>query len=88
MLVVLTFLMGVANFALHRAVLSSRNPLLEGLAGGLLRGAGRLTLLFEFLVLVVALAFAFQAAGWAALAYAIYTAANAFAAWLILSGKF
>lgn len=88
MLIILTFLMGIANFTLHGAVLGSRHPLLEGSAGGFLRGAGRFTLLVEFVVLVVALAFAFQGAGWAAAAYAMYTVANAIAAWLILTRRF
>lgn len=88
MLIVLTFIMGVANFALHRAVLGSRHPLLEGDNGAFLRGARRFTLPVEFVVLVAALAFAFRDEGWAGVAYAIYTAANAFAAWLIISRRF
>lgn len=87
MLIILTFLMGVANFALHKAVLASRHPLFEGTRGVLPRGVGGFTLAVEFVVLLAAMAFAFNEAGWAAAAYAIYTVANGFAAWMILSRR-
>ena len=87
MLLLLTFAMGVANFAMHRALLASRHPILRGAGGDLLRGVGRFTLPIEFAVLLAALAFAARDAGWAVIAYAIYTAANAIAAWLIFGRR-
>lgn len=87
MLIAIAFLLGIANFALDKAVLASRHPLFADSSRAPFHGIGRFTLLVEFGVLALALAFAFQAAAWAAVAYGIYTAANALAAWLILSRR-
>lgn len=76
---IIIFLLGIANFALHRAVIESGHPML-----GNPRSA-RFLLAFEFLVLVSAMMLA--ANGWIALAwvYGLYSALNAVAAWLIAS---
>ena len=86
MLVTLAFAMGIANFALHKAVLSSRHPMLGQLGWSSRRGA-RVTLGIEFGVLLLAMLLANE--GWpgAVWAYAGYTAINAFAAWLILTHR-
>lgn len=81
------FVLGIANFALHSAVLKSRHPMVEQMPdffGGL---GGRLSLVAEFLVLFVAMLLA--ANGWSALvwAYAGYSALNAVSAWLILTRR-
>ena len=85
MAVALVFLLGIANFALHSAVLGSGHVVVRALTGS---GAvtGRLTLVLEFAVLVVAL-LASQVDGIWGWAYAIYTAMNASAAWAILTGR-
>lgn len=83
----LTFVLGVANFATHRAVLESGHPLLGRLPPlvGLLRGRG--TLGAEFVALLVAMLLVGTGRpGWA-WAYAGYTALNGIAAWLILSRR-
>lgn len=87
MAVIFIFLMGIGNFALHKAVLESRHPLLGQMPSIVERFGGRLTLATEFLVLLAALLLA--ANGWAGLvwAYLAYTALNAFAAWLILGDR-
>ncbi len=85
--VLLVFLMGIANFAAHKAVLESGHPFLSG-AGLFSRvPAGRITLVIEFLVLFAAMAVA--ANGWTGIAWAylIYSMANGLAAWLILTGR-
>jgi hypothetical protein len=87
MALVVIFLLGVGNFALHRAVIDSGHRLVgqPPLAPG---GSGRKILLAtEFLVLLLAMLLA--ANGWPGLAWAyfVYTCINGFTAWLILSGR-
>ncbi|MEM9500257.1 MAG: hypothetical protein AAF941_00295 [Pseudomonadota bacterium] len=85
--VVIIALLGIGNFALHRAVLESGHPLMGQIPGYVQVLGGRLSLVAEFLVLLAALLLA--ANGWPMLAWAYlaYTALNALAAWLILSGR-
>jgi len=87
MAIAIIFLLGIGNFALHKAVLESRHPLLGHVPWFVHMLGGRLTLVTEFLVLLAALMLA--ANGWPVLAWAylIYTALNALAAWLILTGR-
>lgn len=87
MAIVVIFLLGVANFALHKAVLESGHSLFARLPlgpGGLGRKAMLAT---EFLILLVAMLLA--ANGWPSLAWAylLYTCANGGTAWLILTGR-
>lgn len=81
------FVLGIGNFALHRAVLDSGHPLLEQMPGAVQTLGGRLTLVAEYLVLLAAMLLV--ANGWGALAwaYAGYSALNAISAWLILSRR-
>ena len=82
-----TFLMGVMNFAMHRAVQDSGHPMLSALPGFSGKAGRRGLLAFEFAVLLAAMLLAENIGpGWA-LAYALYTSANALAAWLILSHR-
>ena len=82
--VAVIFVLGIANFAMHSAVLGSRHQLLDQMPSFVSLLGGRLTLLAEFLVLVVAMLLA--ANGWPEMgwAYLAYTALNAMAAWFIL----
>lgn len=84
---IIVFLLGIGNFALHRAVLESGHPLIEQMPGFVSLFGGRLTLAAEFLVLLAALALV--AHGWTgvAWAYLVYSVLNAVTAWLILSGR-
>jgi hypothetical protein len=83
--VLLTFVLGVGNFALHKAVLESGHPVI-GRMPVLVLG-GRASLLAEYLVLLGALLLVGNGySGWG-LAYLCYTAFNAFAAWLILTRR-
>ena len=87
LMVSLVFLSGIANFALHKAVLESGHPIFSH-AGGISRTSlGRFTLGVEFLALLAALLL--SANGWTmiAWAYLIYSAANGFVGWLILTGR-
>ena len=84
---IIIFLLGVGNFALHRAVLESGSPVVEQMPKFVHRLGRRLTLVAEFLVLLVALLLA--ANGWQGLAwgYLAYSVLNGIAAWVILSGR-
>ena len=83
---VLTFLLGVGNFAMHKAVLESRHPMLAQMPWMGLLG-GRFSLALEFLLLVGALLLSASGqTGWG-WAYLAYSALNAGAAWLILSRR-
>lgn len=87
MALIAIFLMGIGNFALHKAVLESGHPLLGAMPWFVHLLGGRMTLVTEFLVLLAALMLA--ANGWPGLvwAYLLYSALNAVAAWLILTDR-
>ncbi|MEC7623665.1 MAG: hypothetical protein VYA25_05725, partial [Pseudomonadota bacterium] len=61
------FILGIANFALHRAMLDSDHPLLASLPPALRANGGRLSLAFEFLILLLAMLLA--ANGWPSAAW-------------------
>lgn len=87
MMVVFVFMLGVANFALHKAVLESGHPLLGRLPWYVHMLGGRLTLPTEFIVLLAAMLL--TSTGWAGAnwIYLGYTALNGISAWLIFSDK-
>jgi hypothetical protein len=82
MAIVLLFLLGVANFAMHKAVLESGHPLLGHTPWFVHMLGGRFSLGVEFLMLLVDTG----ALGWA-WGYAVYSVVNGLAAWMILSGR-
>lgn len=88
MALVVLFLLGVGNFAMHKAVLESRHPLLDRVPWFVhMLNNGRFGLVVEFLVLLGSMLMVSQGAiGWA-WGYAIYSLANAAAAWMILSRR-
>lgn len=87
MLIGVVFVLGVANFALHRAVLASNHPMLDSLPRLYRANGGRVSLAFEFGVLLVAMLLA--GGGWtgAVWAYAIYSLVNFVTGWLVLTGR-
>lgn len=87
MALVVVFILGVANFALHKAVLSSGHPLLQDPAWRMLPRDGRVSLALEFIFLVAALLIAsrgYQIGMWL---YVIYSGFNAVAGYLLLTRK-
>ena len=88
MAIAIIFLFGIANFALHRAVLNSGHVMVKSLVSGRMArlGAGTVTLGLEFAVLLVAMLAANADPLWA-WAYAGYSAVNGLAAWAILAGR-
>ncbi|MFL0355143.1 hypothetical protein ACI5KX_01585 [Erythrobacter sp. GH1-10] len=85
--VIVIFLLGIGNFALNRAVLESGHPILDQMPSFVSMLGGRLSLVAEFLVLLLALLLV--ANGWLGVtwAYVAYSALNALAAWIILTGR-
>ena len=87
MVIALLFILGVSNFAMHKAVLESGHPLLGQVPWFLHLLGGRLGLAVEFLMLLGSMLMVSQGSpGWA-WGYAAYTLLNAVSAWLILSGR-
>lgn len=87
MTILLIFMLGIGNFAMHKAVIESRHPLVGRMPVFAYAAGRRLALAFEFVVLFAAMLLA--ANGYPALvwAYLLYTCVNGLAAWLILSGR-
>ncbi|WP_379922957.1 hypothetical protein [Erythrobacter sp. R86502] len=81
------FLLGIANFAINRAVFDSDHPLLARLPQVSRAMGRRAALASEFAVLFFALLLSVE--GWPGFvwAYALYTIFNAGAAWLILTRR-
>lgn len=87
MAIVFMFLLGVANFAMHKAVLESGHPLLGQVPWFVHMLGGRASLIVEFVMLLGSmLMVASGSVGWA-IGYAAYSIVNLLAAWLILSGR-
>lgn len=87
MAIILTFLLGIGNFAMHKAVLESRHPLLGQVPWFFHMLGGRFSLIVEFAMLLGAMLFIEAgASGWA-WGYAAYSLLNGLSAWLILSGR-
>ena len=87
MAIVLLFLLGVANFAMHKAVLESGHPLLGQTPWFVHMLGGRFSLGVEFLMLLGAMLMVDTGAlGWA-WGYGVYSVVNGLAAWLILSRR-
>ena len=85
-LIVLTLLLGIGNFAMHKAVLESRHPMLAQMPWMGLMG-GRFSMALEFLLLLGALLLAASGhPGWSWV-YFGYSVLNAVAGWLILSRR-
>ena len=84
---IIIFLMGIANFAINRAMFESGHPLFARLPQISQTLGRRAALVSEFAVLLVALMLSVK--GWPVFAfiYGVYTAMNALAAWLIVTRR-
>jgi hypothetical protein len=84
---IVIFVLGIGNFAMHKAVLESGHPLLGRMPWFVHMLGGRITLVTEFLVLLAAMLLVWE--GWPVLvwAYLAYSLLNAFSAWLILTNR-
>ena len=87
MAILVLFLLGVGNFAMHKAVLESGHPLLGQVPWFFDLLGGRFSLVVEFFMLLGAMLMVSQgSAGWA-WGYAAYSGVNGLSMWLILSGR-
>lgn len=87
MVIITLFLLGVANFAMHKAVLESGHPLLGQAPRVFHLLGGRFSLGVEFVMLLGSMLMVDSGAiGWA-WGYAIYSCINGVSAWLILSRR-
>jgi hypothetical protein len=87
MAIVLLFLLGIANFAMHKAVLESGHPLLGHMPWFMHLPGGRFGLGVEFLVLLGSMLMVDAGSATWAWGYAFYSAVNGLAVWLILAGR-
>lgn len=85
--ILITFVLGTGNFALHKAVMESGHPLLGRMPWFYHALGGHFSLVVEFLMLLAALLFVAQGYGGAAIAYVVYSMLNSFSAWLILTDR-
>ena len=87
MLLIVLFLLGIGNFAVHKAVLESGHPMLDALPAFYKSGGGRLSLGFEFMLLLVAMLLGANGVPGMGVAYLIYSIFNLGTAWLVLTGR-
>lgn len=87
MAIFLLFLLGIANFAMHKAVLESGHPLLGRMPWFFHMLGGRFSLWVEFLMLLAAMLMAASGSTTWAWLYAAYSVLNGVSAWLILTGR-
>ena len=87
MAIIMLFALGVANFAMHKAVLESGHPMVARTSVWFGLMGGKLGLTVEFIVLLGAMLMVDSGMGGWAWAYFAYSALNALSAWLILSGR-
>ncbi len=84
---IIVFVFGVANFALHKAVLHSGHPMLAYLPAMFRSTGGRFSYVFEYLMLAGSMLLVAQGNdGWA-WGYVAYSLINALSAWLILTRR-
>ena len=86
-LIALIFVLGVGNFALHKAVIESRHPIVQAIPLYGDKAGGWIALGIEFAVLLAAMLLVSAGSpGWTWL-YVAYSLANGLAAWMILTGR-
>ncbi|WP_454796410.1 hypothetical protein [Novosphingobium lindaniclasticum] len=81
------FLLGIFNFAAHKAVLESGHPMLSHIPWFFRPLGGRLSLLVEFAMLLGAMVMvAAGSSGWAWI-YLLYSGLNGISAWLVANRR-
>jgi len=87
MALLFTFLLGIVNFAMHKAVMESGHPLLGQVPWFVHLLGGRISLASEFLILFAALLLVANGSPAWVYAYIAYSFINGLGAWLILSRR-
>jgi hypothetical protein len=89
MLLIICFFLGIANFAMHKAVVESGHPFVEDTKLYFGRYFGRYgSYILEFAMLAGVMLMAHGGTVWITIIYILYTAFNGLSAWLLLSGRF
>jgi hypothetical protein len=84
----LCFFLGIANFAMHKAVLESRHPFVEDTKLYFGKHMGKFgSYALEFAILAGAMLFAGGGSYLVVLFYSLYAAMNGLATWLLLAGR-
>ena len=87
MALLMLFTLGVANFAMHKAVMESGHQMVAQTSAYFGLMGGKLGLALEFIALLGAMLMVDAGmTGWA-WAYLVYSLFNGLSAWLILSGR-
>ena len=84
---ILVFLLGMGNFAVHKAVLDSEHPLLGRVPFFFNLLGGRFSLYIEFAMLLGAMLLVAKGSWGRAAFYSVYTLVNGISAWLILTRR-
>ena len=87
MALALTFILGMGNFAWHRAVLESAHPMVRDITPSGLTAIRFSSLALEFILLCAALYAVQSGERYWALVYLLYSLINGGAAWLLLKGR-
>lgn len=87
MAILVLFLLGIGNFAMHKAVLESGHPLLGQVPWFFHLLGGKFSLIVEFIMLLGAMLMVSQGSAAWAWGYAAYSGVNGLSMWLILSGR-
>ncbi|MFZ1743291.1 MAG: hypothetical protein WAT93_10575 [Pontixanthobacter sp.] len=87
MAIFIIFVLGIGNFALHRAVMESGHNVLRQIPWYASGKGRKLALMLEFAVLLAAMLLAADGSPGFAWGYLIYSAANGMSGWLILTGR-
>ncbi|MGL5837189.1 MAG: hypothetical protein ACRCY3_01660 [Sphingorhabdus sp.] len=88
MYLIVAFFLGIANFAMHKAVVESGHPFVEDTKLYFGKHMGRnSSYIFEFGILLGAMLLSFWGSGLVLGFYMAYTLFNAIAAWLLLSRR-
>ncbi len=87
MALIFVFLLGIANFAMHKAVLESGHPMLVQLPSIFRSPGGRMSLFVEFMMLLGTMLVVVNGSAMWVLGYATYSAMNGLSAWLILTHR-
>lgn len=85
--ILVAFLLGIANFAMHKAVLESRHPMFGQVPWFYHLLGGRFSMLVEFAMLLGTMLMISAGSNAWAWGYAVYSLVNAVSAWLILSHR-
>lgn len=88
MLLILCFLMGVGNFAMHKAVAESGHPFVQDTKRYFGKHFGKTgSYAIELMLLIGAMLFAQDGSLLIAIFYGAYTAFNVLATWMLLTGR-